>query len=96
MYFIQNDVNTDTGIMTYVNFRSEKFSLLKTIAKMQSRIFPIRWLPLSSSIKELNSKVPNWIHRLGGRNTLNRKIMTTDVLDFVNNSGVEQVKIHLG
>ena len=87
MYFIQNDVNTDTGIMTYVNFRSGKFSLLKTIAKMH---------PLSSSIKELNSKVPNWIHRLGGRNTLNRKIMTTDVLDFVNNSGVEQVKVHLG
>ena len=98
MYFIKNDVNTDTGIMTYINFRSGKFSRLKTIAKIQSRIFSDTVAPFvikyQGDVLE-GSQLDTQIRTSQLTQQKLVKVVTTDVLDFVNNSGVEQVKVHL-
>ena len=98
MYLIKNDVNTDTSIMTYINFRSGKFSRLKTIAKMQSRIFSDTVAPFVIKYKGdvlEGSQLDTQIRTSQHTQQKLVKVVTTDVLDFVNNSGVEQVKVHL-
>ena len=87
MYFIQNVVNTDTGIRTYINFRSGKFSRLKTIAKMQSRIFSDTVAPFVIKYQDVleGSQLDTQIRTSQHTQQKLVKVVTTDVLDFVKN-----------